>query len=300
MMHQPRLSADRLGELMGVSAPQVMAWDEDDSNLWLGIGFYAGEGYAGIGTVVELKKADCSVHIHQPPELGVASIMQLSRWKDSLWLATGDFGESGWGTGIGLVQYQTSSGRVKALPESSPLAGAFITAMAREDSTIWLATPGRFFTLDLDTHALSEWRIIHRIELKTTTAASSRPGGEVRRWLNPGDYEVRWVGPDFAEVLTPHCVEGFGETHLVNSPRVPGSPDLMDVAAADKWGMPYSIRLYTSPPKAGPRPTAAAWFFRVPVEPLGLPEGNWQRARVCAGWVEARPEDVRLTVEEVR
>jgi len=293
-------SAEDLAKVITVSEPRVMAWVEDKRNLWLGVGFYAGEGSRGIGTVVQLNKANCKAQTRRPPSLAAASIMDMVRWRQDLWLATGDFMEGGWATRLGLVRFDTRSGRVEIFPKVNPLAGAFITAMARHGSTLWLATPGRFFALNMDTRALRAWRIVPRLELKTPRAVSSRPGGPARNKLGAGKYEVRWLGPSFAEVLTPDCETGFAEKGWVADPRINGTLDLGEIAASSKWSNPSSLLTYSTPADLKSRPMPQGWFLRVPVVGIGLRKGNWQRARVCAGWVEARPEDIRLTVEKVR
>lgn len=299
-MSPPPKSAQDLAQQMTVSEPQVMGWDEGKQYLWLGIGFYAGEGSGGIGTLVQLDKATCKVRVHQPLLLGTASITHLARWKSDLWLATGDSHESGWEAEMGLVRYNPRSGHLETFPKESPLAEAFLTAMARQDSTLWLATPGRFFALNMHTRALRAWRIVPRLELTGSRAVTSQPGGKVRGTLDPGVYEVRWVGPDVAEILTPDCAEGFAGKGWVADTRISGSLDLDEIAISYKWGNPSSLKVYSVPVDLKTRPKSNGWFLRVPVVPLGSPQGDWQRARVCAGWVKARPDDVRLSVEEVR
>ncbi len=299
MRPRPKTAED-LVKWITVSEPQVMAWEEDHQSLWLGIGFYAGEGSLGIGTVVQLEKAACRFNIHQPPSLGTSSIMHMKLWKGDLWLATGHFAESGWGTKMGLVRFDPRSAQVESFPKVNPLADAFVTAMAREKSTLWIATPGRFFALNMDTRGLRSWRIVPRLELKTPRAVSSRPGGLERSKLRAGNYEVRWLGPNFVEVPTPDCETGYVEKGWLPDPRMKGTADLDEIAASTKWGNPSSLRLYQTPVDLRARPTPQGWFLRVPVVGIGSPKDEWQRARVCAGWVEARPEDVRLFVERVR
>lgn len=293
-------SAQDLAARMCTSDADVKSWAEDERSLWLGISFYAGEGCGGVGTILHINRENCALKVHQPSGLGVYSTMHMAIWEKELWLATGDMGESGWHYGIGLVRFDPESVEVRPYPDNHPLRHAFVTAMAREDRTLWLATPGGFFALDLETQRLRSWRIVPRLDLARSSPVSNLPGGEVQSWLEPGKHEVRWLGPSYAEVITPDCAEGLAEKAWVDDPGIRGSANLMEIGASGKWGNPSSLRIYSAPQDLRTRPQPMGWFLRVPVEPIGSPEGDWQRARVCAGWVKARPEDVRLTVEEVR
>ncbi len=299
-MGLPPQTAEELADRMCVSEPQVLNWDEEGQNLWLGIGFYAGEGCGGVGTILQVNKAECSARAHQPPELATYSISHVATIGEDLWLGTGQSWESGWFEGIGLVRYNTPSGNVERFSEESPLSRVYITAMALRGSTLWLATPGGFFALDVRTRVLRSWRLVPIFEISQPTPVSSRPKGEIRSWLGPGVYEVRWLGPSFAEVLTPDCTEGWAESAWVTDTRIRGSSNLTEIAGSEKWGNPSSLRVYSAPVNLATRPKPQGWFLRANVEPIGSPEGDWQRARVCAGWVEARPDDVKLSVEEVR
>lgn len=291
---RPPATPEALASELHVAEPRIADWDEDSQSIWLAIRFYAGEGSAGLGTVVEINKASHEVRLHQPDELALVSISRLVVVGDGLWLATERSGEGGQGPGIGLVRYNVQTGAVDRVPEIS----SYITAMARTEEVIWIATVEGFHAFDLGSHAWQSWRTVPRLELAQSVPVMNLPGAGLRGQIPPARYEVRWVGEGYLEILTPSCADGLIEIsrfeQLVhwNFWQLPGH-----MAAAPKWGNPGSLSLFNSPVPNHFQARPSAWFLRVPAVATGEKLGDWQVVRACAGWVELPADRVHLSIE---
>ncbi len=291
---RPPATTEALASELHVAEPRIADWDEDSQSIWLAIRFYAGEGSAGLGTVVEINKSSHEVRLHQPDELALVSISRLVVVGDGLWLATERFGEGGQGPGIGLVRYNVQTGAVDRVPEIS----SYITAMARTEEVIWIATVEGFHAFDLGSHAWQNWRTVPRLELAQSVPVMNLPGAGLRGQIPPARYEVRWVGEGFVEVLTPSCANGLIEAswfkHLVQRDFFQSSEY---VAASRKWGNPPSLSLFNSPVPNHFQARPSAWFLRVPAVATGEKLGDWEVVRACAGWVELPADRVHLSIE---
>jgi len=202
-------SPEEVAKRIILSDVYVSDWFEDKRGLWLAVRFYMGEGSGGIGTLLEIRKPSCSVRVHQPPNLSLFSISHVVGVRDVLWLATEQFYESGTGSGIGLVRYSKSTGKAEPLGRADPTRGSYITAMVRRGETLWVATVDGFCALNLRSNSWRAWRIVPRVKLTKSLPLLNLPGGRVRGRLGPGQYEVRWVGEGFMEILTPDCFRGL-------------------------------------------------------------------------------------------
>jgi hypothetical protein len=269
---------------------------EQLSRAWLTVRFYAGEGYVGMGTIVEINKSTCAARIIQPPQSALYSISQVVRACSSLWLATEDFGESGTGPGVGLARYDLQTGGVELLRTKHPSLGSHITDLAREGKSLWIATIDGFGVLDLGNQVLQSWRIAPIIDLTKPASVSSLPGGPTRNKIGAGHYEVRWVGQGLAEILTPDCAEGFEEvsTYKWHASRSFES-SAMAVATGTQWGI-SGLVLYPAPQGRRPEGRPTGWFLRALAEPIGKPENGWQHLTVCAGWVELSAGKIQMTI----
>lgn len=295
----PPASPEELARKICVSPPGVADWDEDGQSIWLAIRFYAGEGCAGLGTIVEIKKSSHDISVHQPAELALVSISHLTVFQQELWLATERFGEGGTGSGIGLVRYNPQTRHAKIVPPQN-LVGSHITALGRQGRALWVATDEGFTRFDLVSRRHLSWRIVPRVNLPEATSVSDVPAGDTRGRLASGQYEVRWIGEGYLEVLTPTCTDGWIKAswfkHLIQR-HFFQSP--VHVASASKWGNPPALSLFSSPVPETHRANPSAWFFRVPATLLEDRRDAWHRVRACAGWIGVPAARVHLTVEAV-
>ena len=292
----PPASPEEGAKRATVSDVYVADWDEDARNIWLAIRFYAGEGSLGIGTLVQIRKQNCSVRLIQPAALAWHSISRVVKAGGDLWLATEDFGEGETGPGVGLARYDLRRGEVHLLREKHPVLGSHITDLAREGNSLWIATMDGFGVLDLGTQALESWRILPRIHLAEATSVSSLPGGPTRNKIGAGKYEVRWVGAGFAEILTPDCVEGFAESIWYDTLKERNfNASSMAIATSTQWGI-LGLTLYGAAQESILRAHPTGWFLRVPAKPTGKRVGGWQPVSVCAGWVQLPANKIQITV----
>jgi len=300
-MWGPRPSSpEEVAKRITLSDVYVSDWFEDRLSLWLAIRFYMGEGSAGIGTLVEIRKPSCTVRIHQPPNLGLFSISHIVGVRDVLWLATEQFYESGTGPGVGLVRYSKSTGKAEPLGEADPTRGSYINALVRRGETLWVATVDGFCALSLPSNSWRAWRIVPRVKLTKPLPVLNLPGGRVRGRLPPGQYEVRWVGEGFVELLTPDCLRGLLDSSWYKTLEARNfNQGSMNIATSTKWGI-GGLRVFSSPV---PHPDTArpeSWFLRVPAAATAKEQQKWQPVKVCAGWVELPSENVYLNVERVK
>lgn len=296
---RPPQSPEELAEEICVSPPRVADWDEDDHSVWLAIRFYAGEGCAGRGTIVEIKKSSHDISVHQPEELALVSLSHLVVFHGDLWLATERFGEGGTGSGIGLVRYNPRTHQVNIVsPED--LVGSYITALGRRDRALWVVTDEGFTRFDLVSGRHLSWRIVPKLNLHERASVSDVPAETPRRELPSGQYEVRWIGEGYLEVITPTCTDGWitvsSFEHLVhwNFFQSPGH-----LAGAPKWGNPPALSLFSSPVPEPHRTRPSVWLLRVPATLLEDKRDGWRHVRACAGWIEVPAARVHLTVEAV-
>ncbi|MDA2912456.1 hypothetical protein MYX77_00590 [Acidobacteriia bacterium AH_259_A11_L15] len=293
--HPPPASPETLAEKICMSWAEVADWDEDEQKIWLAIRFYEGEGCAGIGTILEIDKDSNDVRVHQPAPLNLVSIAHILAIESELWLATERFGEGGTGPGIGLVRYNPRTGNLQSVPKMT----SQIMDMAHGDGLLWVATEEGVAACDLENETWRKWRFIPRVAVAELVPVANRPGSEPRGQLPAGDYEVRWVGEGFLELLTPDCAEGYVDSSSLERLAKRGfctSPSLL--ASSPKWGNPPSLLVFSSPRTDPKEQKPSAWFLRVPAVPKGKENGSWQAVEVCAGWVELQPDRVYISIEE--
>jgi len=293
-------SPEEVAKRITLSDVYVSEWFEDERGLWLTIRFYMGEGSAGVGTLVEVRKPSCTVRVHQPANLSLFSISHVVGVRDVLWLATEQFYESGTGPGIGLVRYSKSTGKAEPLARADPTRGSYITALVRRGETLWVATVDGFCALNLRSNSWRAWRIVPRVKLTKSLPLLNLPGGRVRGRLPPGQYEVRWVGEGFVELLTPDCFRGLFPSGWYDWRRAQNADQSsMALATGTKWGV-TQLRLFSSPVTNPYEVRPDALFVRVPAAATAREQERWQPVKVCAGWVELPSENVYLNVERVK
>lgn len=294
---RPPATPEALAAELHVAEPRIADWDEDSQSIWLAIRFYAGEGSAGLGSIVEIDKSTHEARLHQPAELAHFSVSRIAALGDELRLATDRFLEGGMAAGIGIVRYIPQTREVKTIPPDQ-FVGSYVTAMAQRGGVLWVVTDEGFTRFDLGSGRRRSWRVVPKVEIDRATPVSDLPGGDPRGELPPGEYEVRWVGQGYLEILTPSCTQGLIKRsqfeYLIQwdfwqSPGV--------IAEAPKWGNPGALALHHSPVPNHFQARPSAWFLRVPAVATGEKLGDWQVVRACAGWVELPADRVHLSIE---
>ena len=292
-------SLEEIAARIKVAEPYVGTRYHDGTSVWLPITFYAGEGYAGVGTIVQITQPSCQVRIHQPPEVAPYSIGPIVGAKGYLWLTTGQIGEGTVGPGIGLVRYDPNTSTAEPIEKNGLTASSDISALELEGETLWIAASEGIHALDVDTQSVESWRIIPEVVLNEPTPVLNLPGGEPRGSLLPGRYEVRWVGESFLEIVTSDCVEGFveGSWYRTLLARKFNINPLRLISSSTR---PAALSLFPSPVENPVRKRPHAWFLRVPAVARGKEKEGWQPVRVCAGWIQRSPKGIHLVVENTQ
>ena len=312
----PSLTAQDLAKELEIAEPEVAAVADDGTYLWFAIRHYDGEGWLGIGTLLRFDPQTNQTKVYQPQELATSSITQVAAAAGALWLGTHRQGEGTVFATAGMVRFDPATAALESyLPETSPLPGRIVTALAAQANHLWVATDAGFCRIQFSDasagtappppqkNAWACWRIVPTVHLAAPTPASSRPGGAVRGRLPAGDYEVLWANSAFFEVVTPDALEGWLD-----------ADDFKDYAKQRFFADPFELgnpsaggaavmRLMDKPEGD---PLAAAQAFRAPLERLGAPTAQgWQRVRARIGWIsrkslEVTPEIVPIGPEARR
>jgi hypothetical protein len=280
----PELTVDRVEKDFEPAEPEVAAVADDGTHLWLAIRHYSGEGWLGLGTVVQFNPETGDATVHQPEELAISSVTRIAAAGGALWLGAHRINDAAVEATVGLVRFEPSSGSVRTYSrESSPLAGRVVTALAAAEGALWVATDAGICRLALPAEQWTCWRIVPTVKLAAPAAVSSRPGGPARGRLAAGSHEVRWANAGFLEVVTPDAVEGWMEADdLEEHAQRDFDQDAYTLANTSAGGA-VVMRLLDEPEGD---PLAAAQVFRIPLERIGAPDDEgWQKVRAHVGWI---------------
>ena len=278
------LTFERVREDFEPAEPEVAAAIEHGGKVWLAIRHYAGEGWLGVGTLVEIDVAAGTARLYQPDELATASVTHIAAAGGALWLGTHRQREGSIEPAAGLVRFTPSSGEVKGyLGDDSPLAGHVVTALASAENVLWVATDEGVCRVALPAEDFSCWRIVPTVELAAAAPVSNRPGGQPRGRLAAGRYEVRWANVGFLQVVTPDAIEGWlsiDDFEEYSEARFERDAFILANTAS---GGARVMRLLDRP---GGDVLSAPQVYRTALERIGEPteEGD-VRVRAAVGWI---------------
>lgn len=269
--------------------PEVAAVVDDGARLWLAIFHYAGEGWYGLGTIVQFDPKDRQARAFQSPMIATSAVSHIVSAGGAFWLGTIRQGEGGVSPAAGLVRFDPANGDWKSYPPGkSPLAGNIITSFQADDKNLWVATDAGMCRVALPDQLWACWRIAPTVRVRTPVPVANRPGGKPGSNLPAGPYEVRWANTGFLEVLTPDWIEGwistddFGEYSKNDFDAAPyelGNPSAGGASA---------MRLVEKP---GGDPLAGAVVYRANLERSPAKAGGppapsgWTRVRARIGWI---------------
>jgi len=264
--------------------PEVAAVADDGTHLWLAIQHYSGEGWLGLGTLVQLDPATGEAVVRQPEELAISSITQIAVAGGTLWLGARHINEDSVEPTVTLTRFNPASGEVQIYePGTNPIVGRIVTALAAAENFLWAATDAGICRVALPAEQWTCWRIVPTVRLVAPTVVSNRPGGAARGRLAAGSYEVRWATAAFLEVLTPDAVEGWLDPEdLDEYTQRSFEQDPYLLANVSSGGATVMRPLI----KPGGDPLVAPQVFRVALERLGAPnEDGWQKVSARIGWI---------------
>lgn len=290
------LTFERVREDFEPAEPEVAAAVEHDGKVWLAIRHYAGEGWLGIGTVVEIDVAAGAARLHQPDVLATSSVTHIAAAGGALWLGTHRQREGSVEPALGLVRFTPATGEVKSyLGDDSPQLGRVVTALAAEGNTLWVATDEGMCRVALPEETFACWRMVPAVELAAAAPVSNRPGGQPRGSLPAGRYEVRWANVGFLQVVTPDAIEGWlsiDDFEDYAEHRFDGDAFILANTAS---GGARVMRVLDRP---GGDVLAAAQVYRTVLERIGEPteEGD-VRVRARTGWIARGKLEVTPTLE---
>jgi hypothetical protein len=292
----PLWTAEQVGA--DIYEPTVTAVAHDGRNVWVGIGNYLGEGFAGLGTLLRVDVATYEVEILQPEELKEVSIQSLVVANGKVWMGTYSVGEGYVMPGKGLVTWSPETKVLKTFaPKSSQIVGSVVTAVELIGNALWFATDEGICRVAMPSEVWKCWRIVPTVRLVQATPMSGFPSGANRGSLPPGDYEVRWIVGEFLEIITTDATQGW----------IPDS----ELEGYETYGFgvePYnfenmhggfpSLELRASPHE---KSDLSGKFVRGDLQRIkARDEPGWSRVRACLGWVHARNAKTDLVMQETR
>ncbi len=130
-------------------------WDPDNSYFeqkigvcatgagkrWGGISFYGGEGYGGVGGIVEEDIETGSIRYYRPLKLLDLSTSHLEYFGDNLWIGTAWYGECGTGIGVGVLSSFFANDEMYAdWNLGSGTCGFQVSDMVVHADSLWIAT----------------------------------------------------------------------------------------------------------------------------------------------------------------
>jgi hypothetical protein len=279
--------------------PEVAAVADDGTHLWLAIKYSYGEGWLGLGALVQFDPQTNEAKVYRPSELATSSISAVVAAGDVLWLGTDRHGEGSISPTAGLVRFNPQTAELRSyLPETSPLQGRIVTALATEGDLLWVATDAGICRITLPQEEWACWHISPAVHLAVPVAVASRPGGPARGRLPAGDYEVRWANAAFLEVITSDATDGWVATDdLQEYVRERFFTDAFELWNVYTGGA-APMRLLETP--AGD-PLSGAQVYRAVLERVGspTPEG-WQRVRARIGWISRGKLEVEPRVQAIK
>ncbi len=108
---------------------------------WGGISFYGGEGYGGVGGIVEEDIKSGSVRYYRPNMLLDLSTSHLAYFGDNLWIGTAWYGECGTGIGVGVLSAYFDNDRMYAdWTLGAGTCGFQVSDMVVYSDALWIAT----------------------------------------------------------------------------------------------------------------------------------------------------------------
>ena len=106
---------------------------------WGGISFYGGEGYWGLGGIVEEDLASGDFRVFRDHSLNDVSASHLAYFGEHLWVGTVRHGECGSGIGVGVVFGYFANDTFYAVPDRNTCGFAVSDMLVHEDA-LWIAT----------------------------------------------------------------------------------------------------------------------------------------------------------------
>ena len=106
---------------------------------WGGISFYGGEGYWGLGGIVEEDLASGTTRIFRDHWLSDVSTSHLAYFGEHLWIGTASQGECGTGIGVGVVFGYFANDTFYVAPDRNT-CGFAVSDMLVHSDALWIAT----------------------------------------------------------------------------------------------------------------------------------------------------------------
>ena len=108
---------------------------------WGGIAFYGGEGYGGVGGIVEEDIEKGSFRYYRPRKLLDLSTSHLAYFGDNLWIGTAWYGECGTGVGVGVLSAFFDNDEMYAdWTLGAGTCGFQVSDMVVHSGALWIAT----------------------------------------------------------------------------------------------------------------------------------------------------------------
>lgn len=108
---------------------------------WGGISFYGGEGYGGVGGIVEKDIETGSIRYYRPLKLLDLSTSHLAYFGDNLWIGTAWYGECGTGIGVGVLSAFFANNEMYAdWTLGAGTCGFQVADMVVHSDALWIAT----------------------------------------------------------------------------------------------------------------------------------------------------------------
>ena len=108
---------------------------------WGGISFYGGEGYGGVGGIVEEDIRSGSIRYYRPNMLLDLSTSHLAYFGDNLWIGTAWYGECGTGVGVGVLSAYFANDEIYAdWTLGAGTCGFQVSDMVVYSDALWIAT----------------------------------------------------------------------------------------------------------------------------------------------------------------
>jgi len=285
----PGRSERQLVEELDPAEPEVAAVVDDGTRLWLAIQHYAGEGWLGLGTLVQFDPKENQARVLQPTVIATSAVTHMVGAGGAFWLGTMRQRESGVSPSAGLVRFTPTNGDWKSYaPGRNPLVGDIVTALHSDEKNLWVATDAGMCRVTLSGEPWTCWRIVPTVRLRAPVPVANRSGGKSGGNLPAGIYEVRWANTGFFEVLTPDWIDGWISTDDFEEYSKNGfdaAPYELGNASA---GGASAMRLVEKP---GGDPLTGAVVFRAGLERAPSKAGDppapsgWTRVRARIGWI---------------
>ena len=108
---------------------------------WGGISFYGGEGYGGVGGIVEEDIGTGAFRYYRPVKLLDLSTSHLAYFGDNLWIGTARYGECGTGVGVGVLSAFFDNDEMYAdWTLGAGTCGFQVSDMVVHSDALWIAT----------------------------------------------------------------------------------------------------------------------------------------------------------------